>query len=69
MSGTGMGFGLSAFLRGSSRPFKVCNTFYTSLNYVDVPVERKLFCGDQSQIFLVSCAIARVARADCMHNN
>jgi len=58
---TGMGFGLSALLRGSSRPFKVCNTSYASLHYRAVHVKQKLFCGDQSQIFLLSCAIARFA--------
>ena len=67
--GGGIGFGLFALLRGSSRPFKVCDMFYAPLYYGAVLVEQKLLCGDQSQIFFVSCAIARVARADCMHNN
>ena len=56
-----LGFGLSALLRGSFRPCKVCNIFYAPLYYGVVPVEQKIFCGDQSQIFLVSCAIARVS--------
>ena len=63
------GFGLSALLWGSYRPCKVCNIFYAPPHYGAVPVEQNIFCGDQSQIFLVSCAIARVCRADCMHNN
>lgn len=63
------GLGLSGLLRGCCRPCKVCNIFYAPLYYGAVPVEQLIFCGDQSQIFLVSCAIARAARADCMHNN
>lgn len=57
MSSRGMGFGLSALLRGSSRPFKVCNIFYAPLYYGAVLVEQKLFCGDQSQIYLVPCVV------------
>lgn len=54
MAGGGVGFELSALLRGSSRPCKVCHIFYAPLYYGVVSVKQNLFCGDQSQIFFSS---------------
>ena len=46
------GFGLSALLRGSYRPCKVCNIFYAPPYYGAVPVEQKIFVAIKARFSL-----------------